>query len=55
MIALTTTIGGLSFVAYLANLWVFQRATRNDPLTPSAQTSQGLLARRYVGVYVRRP
>ncbi|MBC6458779.1 hypothetical protein [Actinomadura sp. HBU206391] len=55
MIALTAVIGGLMFVAYLANLWVFQRATRNDPLTTSAQSSQCLLARRYVGVYVRRP
>jgi hypothetical protein len=55
MVALTTVIGGLMFVAYLVNLWVFQRASRRDSLTTSAQSSQCLLARRYVGVYVRRP
>ena len=55
MIALTTGISGVGFVAFVINLWVFQRATRNDPLTTPAQNPQSLLARRYVGAYVRRP
>jgi hypothetical protein len=55
MVALTTGISGLVFVAFLVNLWIFQRATRHDTLTSSAQGSQCRLARRYAGVYVQRP
>ena len=55
MIALIAGIGGLLFVAFLVNLWVFQRATRHDPLITPACNSQSRLARRYVGVYVQRP
>ncbi|HEV7930832.1 MAG TPA: hypothetical protein VGP70_00710 [Actinomadura sp.] len=55
MVALTAGIGGLVFAGFLLNLWIFQRATRHDTLTPSAPSSQCRLARRYAGVYVQRP
>ncbi|MCW2901922.1 MAG: hypothetical protein JWO67_4187 [Streptosporangiaceae bacterium] len=55
MIALTMVIGGLVFFGFLVNLWIFQRATRHDTLSPSAHSPESRLARRYAGVYVQRP
>lgn len=36
-------------------LWWFVRSSNRDPLTPQAPDARSAWARRWAGVYVRRP
>lgn len=41
--------------AVLRTLWVFVRVSNHDPLTPMPPNERSAWARRWAGVYVRRP